>query len=408
MGLSAGKAASMKQYLHTIDYVLWALVILGQVALLAGCLKRRLASDVPRFVVLIGFLSFKSVILIFISLLFTYKVYFYSYYSGVVVREIIQVAVAYEIFLLVFEPRSALPPRTLSRMIPGILGITILAAGAAIWRPLHTDDLTMTIILTAERSAELVICFSFWLLVLCSRMLGIPWKCRIADIASGFLVQLTAESAITILRGVAHTPYLPELARLGTVAYLGCMAFWFAALRRQEPTFAAATRSQLLLLRNHMVRLHSEMDRLDALGIQQALSRALPPRGRPLRPQTFDELVEVLKAVEFPEYEPISYQQMIELRRGILHNCEWLLRFVRDQYGPLVNELDMLDSVETLQKDTLRVIAECRKVYFGFSRRARKKRMKILFGLYDEMRLATMDLCSGAQPYLIDDIAVAL
>lgn len=398
----------MKQYLHTVDYVLWALVIAGQVALFVGCLKRRLASDVPRFVMLVGFLSLKSITLIFISLFFAYKVYFYSYYFGVVFNSVFLIAVAYEIFLLVFEPRSALPPRTLSRMIWGIFAVSILATTAAIWRPFRTNDLTFTIIMTAQRSVELVICFSFWLLVLCSRVLGIPWRCRIADIASGFLLQLTSEAAITVLLGFVPASYAGGLSRLGTVAYLGGMGFWFAALRRQEPTFAAATRSQLLLLRNHMVRLHSEMDRLDALGIQDALSRALPPRGRPFRPQTFDELVEVLRAVEFPEYEPISYQQMLELRRGILHNCEWLLRFVRDQYGPLVNELDMLDSVETLQEDTLRVIAECRKVYFGFSRRARKKRMQSLFGLYDEMRLAAMDLCGGAQPYLIDDIATAL
>lgn len=398
----------MKQYLYAIDYVLWALVIVGQVALFIGAIKRRLSCDVPRFVMLIGFLSLKSVILIFISFLFTYKVYFYSYYAGVVVKSVILVSVAYEIFLLVFEPRSALPQRTLSRMIWGIFAVSILATTASIWRPFRTDDLTMTIIVTAERSVELVICSAFWMLVLCSRVLGIPWRCRIADIASGFLLQLTAEAVITVLRSFVHTPFASDLSRFGTVAYLGCLGFWFAALRRQEPTFAAATRSQLLLLRNHMVRLHSEMDRLDALGIQEALSRALPPRNRPFRPQTFDELIEVLKAVRFPEYEPISYQQMIELRRGVLYNCEWLLRFVRDQYGPLVNELDMLDSVEALQEDALLVIAECRKVYFGFSRRARKKRMQRLFGLYDEMRLAVMVLCLGAQPYLIDDIALAL
>lgn len=398
----------MKQYLQTIDYVLWVVVIAGQLALFAGCLKRRLASDVPRFVVLIGFLSLKSIVLIVVSRLFPYSAYFYTYYFGGVIKGIILVAVAYEIFLLVFEPRSALPPQTLSKMIWGIFAVSILATGAAVWQPFQTNDLLLTIILTAERSVDLVICCSFWLLVLCSRVLGIPWRCRIADIASGFLLQLTAESVITFLRSFLHTPYSTGLSRIGTLAYLGCLGFWFAALRRQEPTFAAATRSQLLLLRNHMVRLHSEMDRLDALGIQEALSRALPPRNRPFRPQTFDELIEVLKAVRFPEYEPISYQQMIELRRGVLYNCEWLLRFVRDQYGPLVNELDMLDSVEALQEDALLVIAECRKVYFGFSRRARKKRMQRLFGLYDEMRLAVMVLCLGAQPYLINDIALAL
>ena len=60
--------------------------------------------------------------------------------------------------------------------------------------------------------------------------------------------------------------------------------------------------------------------------------------------------------------------------------------------------------METLQEDVLRAMFECRKVFFGFSQRARLKRLRRLAKLYHEVQLAAMLLCDGAQPYLMDDI----
>jgi hypothetical protein len=207
---------------------------------------------------------------------------------------------------------------------------------------------------------------------------------------------------------IAPHSYVAQIFRIESAAYLGGLAFWFAALRQQEPTFVTGPREHLLLLRVHIYDMHSERDRLDALEIQEALSRALPPPGPQPRPRAFDELRTVVRTVAFPEYEPISYGQMLVLRRDILYNCEWLLRFVRDQYRPLVLELDMLAGVETLQEDILRVMFECHKVFFGFSRKARRQRMQRLATLYNEVRLAVILLCSGAQPYLMDDLSLAL
>jgi hypothetical protein len=68
----------------------------------------------------------------------------------------------------------------------------------------------------------------------------------------------------------------------------------------------------------------------------------------------------------------------------------------------------MLAGVETLQEDILRVMFECHKVFFGFSRKARRQRMQRLATLYNEVRLAVILLCSGAQPYLMDDLSLAL
>jgi hypothetical protein len=166
--------------------------------------------------------------------------------------------------------------------------------------------------------------------------------------------------------------------------------------------------SRLLMLKAYIEKIYSTVDRQEALGVQEELALAFPLPGPQPRPRTFDELIKVLRAVVFFEYGPISYRQMLELRRGILYNCAWLLCFVRDQHQPLAVEMDKLGEVETLKEDVLRVMFECFKVYFGFSRKARLRRMQRLAKLYDEVRLAAMLLCIGAQSYLVDDIALAL
>lgn len=398
----------MNQILHRIDYLLWMMVIVAELVLFFGAIKRRLACDFPYFVWLLGLISFKSLLLVFINFWAGVWAYFYVYYFGAALESFLLVMVAAEIFRLLFEPVSALRPHALSRMAGAMIVFISLAVAVFTWHQPATQLSLLPAILYKGRTAlEIVICISFWLLALYSRFLGLPWRSRMADIVSGFLFYLTLQAVLHALLWVIPQHYA-ILSRLHSVVYLGGLCFWFAALRKQEPTFAPASQGQLLLLRAHLTRMHAGMDRVDAIGIQHALSEALPPRGSRPHPRTFDELIKVLKAVEFPEYEPITYRQMIELRRDILYNCEWLLRFVRDQYRPLVNDLEALGDVETLQEDALRVIAECRKIYFGFSPLARKKRVQSLFGLYDQMRMAAMLLCTGSQPYLIDDIATAL
>lgn len=397
----------MKQFLHAFDYLLWALVIAAELALWVGAIRRRLASDFPAFVLLVGFVFVRSIMLAIINFQFSLGAYFYTYYWSTAIESLLVALVGAEIFRLVFEPVSALPAHTISRMASVGIVIAAIAVAVATWSPSRDFGLTFSFVYRLRTAMDVVICLSFWLLALYSRFLGLPWRSRLADIVSGFLFYLTLQSFTHALLLLIPNQTI-VLSRIHSASYLGGLCFWFAALRRQEPTFAPATRGQLLLLRVHIAHLHADMNRLDALEIQEELSRALPPSGPQPRPRTFDELLKVLRIVEFPEQEPISYAQMLALRRGILYNCEWLLRFVRDQYQPLVTQLDLLGEVETLQEDVLRIVFECRKVFFGFSSKARRKRTQRLAGLYHEVQLAAMLLCDGAQPYLMNDIALAL
>jgi len=381
----------------------------GNLAVFTGAIRRLLAADFPRFVLLLGFACVQSMALLLVNFLFSFKVYFYSFYSSIAIESVLLVLVAAEIFRIVFEPVSALPANAISRMAGAVIGTAAMVVAVVIWaRPFGGLGPAYPSLYGIRMAVETVICCSFWLLALYSRIMGFRWRSRVADILSGFLFYMTIHTITHALVWLAPHSYAAVLSRIETVAYLGALCFWFAALRFQAPTFQSATQARLLMLKAYIEKMYSTVDRQEALGVQEELSLAFPPPGPRPRPRTFDELIKVLRAVVFFEFEPISYRQMLELRRGILYNCAWLLCFVRDQHQPLAVEMDKLGEVETLKEDVLRVMFECFKVYFGFSRKARLRRMQRLAKLYDEVRLAAMLLCIGAQSYLVDDIALAL
>jgi hypothetical protein len=242
----------MKQYLHAVDYVLWALVITGQLFLFCDAIRRRIASDLPHFTLLLGLLTSKSILLLFISFFFNYEVYFYAYYVGSVLVTLGLVLVAYEIFRLVFAPLGPLTAHTISKMICTLIVLLGAAIAAAIWRPSENSDPIFSVILTCERSVGFVVCFSYWLLVLFAHQEGSPRRSRVARITYGFLLYLTVQALVYALVG-----YVPEsvgslLNRVATVAYLGGLGFWVAALRAKEIRFGPASMEDLLLLKAYI------------------------------------------------------------------------------------------------------------------------------------------------------------
>src|SRR5216684_3309096 len=209
----------MNQFLHGIDYLLWMMVIAGELALFIGAVRRRLASDFPCFVWLVGFIFFKSLLLAFINFVAGVWAYFYVYYFGAAIEATLMVLVASEIFRLLFEPVSTLRPHALSRMAGGMIAILAMAVTAVTWHPMGQLPLPAAILYTGRTALEIVICLSFWLLALYSRFLGLPWRSRMADIVSGFLFYLTLQSVTHAL--LMFPQLFSIISRLESAIYIG-------------------------------------------------------------------------------------------------------------------------------------------------------------------------------------------
>jgi hypothetical protein len=261
----------VKHYLHVADYILWVTAIVAQIVLFLQAIRRHLWHDVPRFIIYLGFLSLESLALIFVSSFLSYKAYCYAYYGGTVIEAIFFIAVAYEVFLKVFEPLRALPSHTTARIVCSILVASILAVTIAISISRQELGPIWSVLYNLRIAVGFVVCLSFWLVVVYAWLLKLAWWSRITFIASGFLFYLSGQALLYVLIWSLPDGYRAPLMRLKGIIYLVGLGFWFKAVWTKQVSFGQASLEDLLKLRTFV----DEM-RLAALRL-----RNLPKRERP-------------------------------------------------------------------------------------------------------------------------------
>jgi hypothetical protein len=247
------------------------MVIVAQLALFVEAIRRRIAADLPRFMIYLGFLSLESLVLAFISTFLSYEAYFYTYYSGDVVEILILLFVAYEIFLKVFEPLRALPARTMARIICSVLTVTALAITTVISTKHQALGGIWSAVQKFRIAVEIVVCISFWLLVVYAWVLNLAWWSRVTHVVTGFLVYLNGQALLYVVMWFVPEPYHALMARLKGVIYLGGLGFWFVAVRTKQISFDAASLEDLLLLKDYLRDL-----RVTALRVRNIPKRESP------------------------------------------------------------------------------------------------------------------------------------
>jgi hypothetical protein len=131
-------------------------------------------------------------------------------------------------------------------------------------------------------------------------------------------------------------------------------------------------------------------------------------RDSPLVIKNFHDLLQLLVRVHFPESDTTSYWNFLDLRKNILHNCDMILLFLQVQEKVLPYRVDIYAAIDELRFDALNVKKACGKVPANFGRPGRRRSVKHLKGLYEQMRLAAVLLCQANSPELMDDVARAL
>ena len=256
----------MKQYLHSLDYVIWIATIGGQWALLFLCKRFGLRKSLPKYFWFVAFLCLQATALFSISEFLPYRIYFWSFYSGLVVETILLLCVLYDVFRRVFDPLSSLRPKTLAKLGAAIAVILILAITLAFSQPAANSSVITSLVRTLHRSTEFVIALSFWSLVMYARALGIPWRSRLAGIAAGFLVYLSVDTATTAAFGFAPQAWLEWCNRLGNAAFLIALVMWVHAVRQQEPEVELPAPAALLQLRSVVAQMRSDSQKLTVQG----------------------------------------------------------------------------------------------------------------------------------------------
>ena len=228
----------MKSYLQFGDYALWIGIAVFQCWIFAAALKAKISRQLFWFVVFLGFVSLRTLVLLWISQRLSYPVYFYSYYSGLVVEGVIVSLLAHNFFMQAFAPLNTLRSGTLLKLVIAISFLITVAICLAFYRPAASTSFLLVVIETANRTLQFSLCAALWVIAIYARMLGIPWRCRIGDIISGFLLFLTVQFVDYGAAGFLQTQSAAtNLGRVTMVAYLVALVFWQAAFLQKEVQF---------------------------------------------------------------------------------------------------------------------------------------------------------------------------
>ena len=238
----------MKEYLHLFDYAVWLTIAALQWILAVMSVRKGMTRGAPRYVAFISFATLQTMALLAISQFMPYAVYFWTFYIGGAIETTLLFFVVYDVFRNVFDPLSSLPPRTVAKSVAGLAFIIALSVTLWICKPAVRPDPLSALALgrTFERTTNLVVSLSFWGLAFYARKLGIPWRSRMAGIASGFLIYLTVQSSTTAALGFAPSTWFGTLNRIGVISYLASLIVWLRALQLEEPEVELPTPEALV------------------------------------------------------------------------------------------------------------------------------------------------------------------
>jgi len=228
--------------LSGFDQVFWAAGLAGHLALLAVLWTRRRAAEFPAFTTLISFYVARTIALYLLLHLVHRNVqtdYFYAYWSGAMVDEILQVIVFYELARKVFCP-TGIWAHDVRRAFVWMTGISaIVAAVLTCLASPAAPRLIQVVMLRSNFFTSALMGELFVGMMALSVTVGLPWRTHVARIAQGFgvfvvvcVLLFTADNYFGLAQG---SRLFAGLARVRILAYVGSLGYWIVTLWQEAP-----------------------------------------------------------------------------------------------------------------------------------------------------------------------------
>lgn len=217
-------------------YGFWIASCVLAAFLIGYILKKKLNREFPIFFAFLMVSTLSDTTNIVVSFLFKYKVYYYTYWTGLALTVALGFAVLHEVFRHVFRPYESLRTfgSTLFRWSTIVLLMigTVMALSSA---PATRSPIT-NYIFTIDRSVQLMQCGLALFLFLFARQLGVTEGHRVFGIAVGFGVAAATHLVAVTLR--SHFPTQTSqfvLQIVNQAAYLTSVIIWTVYMWRKEP-----------------------------------------------------------------------------------------------------------------------------------------------------------------------------
>jgi hypothetical protein len=219
----------------TVDGVLATVTLVAQAALAYLMIKNRSSRDYP---ILLTYMFFNLAIDPLAWLLQHTGIYLKFYFTGQVLDYVLQLLIILEIGRNVLRPSKRSLPFRLWPVVTG--GILICAILAATFSPSTQSSSNTAVLLRVTLGLAILKLLLFAGMAAFAQFLGIGWKSRVLQLASGLafygavslLIQLSSSHLPST--GPAYTAHLVRLAQIQWGAYSVTLISWIWAFSRNE------------------------------------------------------------------------------------------------------------------------------------------------------------------------------
>lgn len=220
-----------------LDNILWFAYIGVEAAVVGLLIFRRVYRTLPVFCAYCIWDILSNLSVFAISRYSNSAAYFHAYFIQTIIDSVFQFCVLVELAWSVLRPlRSSLP-----RIVPVILGVLILIAGAAIWpfaslQTLATVPSRQWLLLAQLQQTVSILRIAFFLLLAGGgQLLSIGWRDRELQVASGLGFVSLIGATTTILRSHETTAVaVTQLNHFAVASYLCCVSYWAYCFLQQE------------------------------------------------------------------------------------------------------------------------------------------------------------------------------
>ena len=174
----------MYQFLN--HYGVWTLCTIAMVVILVAMIRRQLLDEYGLFFWYIAAHALEAIVS-FIVKQTSYTLYFYTYWGWEVIDAIFTLIVLQFVFVKVFDSYKALHGLGVTLFRWATIVLCLFAIVIAIYAPADAGmGRLMAGLMVMERSIQLIQLGLLLCLLLCSRLLGLPWRHYIYGINLGF------------------------------------------------------------------------------------------------------------------------------------------------------------------------------------------------------------------------------
>jgi hypothetical protein len=234
------------------QYIPWLGSIFLEAILIVVMFRKRIHKRFPVFSSYVIYDLVRAIAVPLIALIaFRHRnTYFYSYWISISIEYTITLFIILEVFAYIFSAHIRYSPRFLQTFTVLAFLLFVLSVILVILPDIPTNTMTR-LILTLDRSVQLLICGLLFFMWSFSKNLGIQWqRHHVWGIVFGLATYSSVNLVVAAIKATTGEMCPGWITPLPHFAYLATIAFWIGYLVRKEPEREPLTNEELTAYQN--------------------------------------------------------------------------------------------------------------------------------------------------------------